>query len=209
LEACVISFREFLERMETEKDLDNAINYSNRDLLQSVAVRLEGLINVGLFEPNPPPWGNARIRRHILRPLAQSPAELSMFVRFRLQAIIREMMQEGDTDGRLRRVVVLDEAKIFNSEEMNNPINIIATQMRKFGLSLLQAGQSPAHLSEDFLKNAATLMLLNMATADWDDAARRLKIEPAVLKFLKPREVAAVRLIEVGGQAKFRGLYLK
>ncbi len=209
LEACVVSFREFLELMETEKDLDNAVNYSNKDLLQSVVVRLEGLINVGIFEPNPPPWGNSRVRRYILRPLAQSPAELQMFVRFRLQDVIREMMQEGSTDGRLRRVIVLDEAKIFNSEEMSNPINIIATQMRKFGLGLLQAGQSPGHLSDDFLKNAGTLMLLNMATGDYDEAVRRLKIKPEVLRFLKPRKIAAVRQIEVGGQAEFRGLYLR
>jgi hypothetical protein len=52
-------------------------------------------------------------------------------------------------------------------------------------------------------------MLLNMATGDYDEAVRRLKIKPEVLRFLKPRKIAAVRQIEVGGQAEFRGLYLR
>jgi hypothetical protein len=209
LDECVAQFRAYLESTQTGQDLDDAMNYSNKELLQSVAVRLEGLIDVGIFEPNPPPWGGARVRRHILRPLAQSPDELLMFIRFRLQAIIREMMQSGAVDGRLRRIIVLDESKIFNSEDMNNPINIIATQMRKFGIGLLLAAQSPAHFSDDFLKNAGTLFLLALATADWDDAARRLKIAPEILKYLKPREVAAIRLIENGGAAKFKSIYLR
>jgi hypothetical protein len=57
------------------------------------------------------------------------------------------MMQRGESGGKLRRLVVLDESKKFNDEDVSNPINIIVTEMRKFGLSILLAGQSPAHLA--------------------------------------------------------------
>ena len=76
--------------------------------------------------------------------------------------------------------------------------------MRKFGLGILLAGQSPAHWSSDFIKNAGTLLLLNLATADWDEAARKLKIEVKDLKYLKPQETGAVRMLEKGQSAAFR-----
>ena len=209
MDKCVTKFRDFLSSMESGKDLDDAINYSNKDILQSVCSRLEELINIGLFEPNPPPWGDARVRRYYLKPLAQSSSELIMFVRFRLQAIIREMMQEGESNGKLRRLIVLDESKVFNNNEMDNPINIIATQMRKFGLGLMMASQSPVHLSDDFVKNAGTLILLNLSTTDWDDTARSLKIPRDVLQHLVPQQIAAIRMIEAGGQQRFKGIYMK
>ena len=127
-----------------------------------------------------------------------------MFVRFRMRAIIREMMQRGESGGKLRRLIVLDESKKFNDEEANNPINIVVNEMRKFGLAILLAGQSPAHFSSDFIKNAGTLLLLNLSTTDWDDAARKLKIEVKDLKYFRPQETGAVRMLEKGQQAMFR-----
>ena len=167
-------------------------------------MRLENLNATGIFNPNPPPFGDARIRRYVLKPLAQSEDELKMFVRFRMRAIIREMMQRGESGGKLRRLIVLDESKKFNDEEANNPINIVVNEMRKFGLAILLAGQSPAHFSSDFIKNAGTLLLLNLSTTDWDDAARKLKIEVKDLKYFRPQETGAVRMLEKGQQAMFR-----
>ncbi len=113
-------------------------------------------------------------------------------------------MQRGESGGKLRRLIVLDESKKFNDEDTNNPINVVVNEMRKFGLGILLAGQSPAHFSSDFIKNAGTLLLLNLATADWDEAARKLKIEVKDLKYLKPQETGAVRMLEKGQSATFR-----
>lgn len=198
------SFTTFVNSMDTGREFEEAIKYNSKDVLLSVITRLENLSSTGIFNPNPPPFGDARIRRYILKPLAQSEDELKMFVRFRMRAIIREMMQRGESGGRLRRMIVLDESKKFNSEDGSNPINVIVNEMRKFGLAILLAGQSPAHFSQDFIKNAGTLLLLNLATSDWREAASKLRIEEKDLKYFKPQQTGAVRMLEKGQQAAFR-----
>lgn len=198
------AYTTFVNSMDTGREFEEAIKYNSKDVLLSVITRLENLNATGIFNPNPPPFGNARIRRYILKPLAQSEDELKMFVRFRMRAIIREMMQRGESGGRLRRMIVLDESKKFNDENASNPINVVVNEMRKFGLSILLAGQSPAHFSQDFIKNAGTLLLLNLATSDWGDAARKLRIEEKDLKYLKPQQTGAVRMLEKGQSASFR-----
>ncbi|MBF8164330.1 helicase HerA domain-containing protein [Stutzerimonas frequens] len=198
------AYTTFVNSMDTGREFEEAIKYNSKDVLLSVITRLENLSATGIFNPNPPPFGNARIRRYILKPLAQSEDELKMFVRFRMRAIIREMMQRGESGGRLRRMIVLDESKKFNDEDASNPINVVVNEMRKFGLSILLAGQSPAHFSQDFIKNAGTLLLLNLATSDWGDAARKLRIEEKDLKYLKPQQTGAVRMLEKGQSASFR-----
>ena len=197
----------FLNNIETGHEFEDVIKYHSKDVVLSVITRLENLHATGIFNPNPPPFGNARVRRYNLKPLAHSVDELKMFVRFRLRSIIREMMQRGESGGKLRRLVVLDESKKFNDEDVSNPINIIVTEMRKFGLSILLAGQSPAHFSSDFIKNAGTLLLLNLATADWDEAARKLKIDVKDLKYLRPQTSGAVRMLEKGQIAQFKQIH--
>jgi hypothetical protein len=203
-EKALASFTSFLDGVDTGREFEEAIKYNSKDVLLSVITRLENLNATGIFNPNPPPFGNARVRRYILKPLAQSEDELKMFVRFRMRSIIREMMQRGESGGKLRRMIVLDESKKFNDENGSNPINVIVNEMRKFGLSILLAGQSPAHFSQDFIKNAGTLLLLNLATADWGEAARKLRIEEKDLRFLKPQKTGAVRMLEKGQSASFR-----
>ncbi|MFC6478643.1 hypothetical protein ACFQDN_22000 [Pseudomonas asuensis] len=194
----------YLNNLKTGRELEEAMKYNSKDVLMSVITRLENLYATGIFNPNPPPFGSARIRHYNLKPLAQSEDELKMFVRFRLNSIIREMMQKGESGGRLRRIIVLDESKKFNDEDPSNPINRIVNEMRKFGLALLQAGQSPSHWSNDFITNAGTLLLLNLATSDWDDAARKLKIKVDDLRYLRPQQSGAVRMLEKGQSATFR-----
>jgi hypothetical protein len=201
---CLETHAQFVNNIETGREFEEAMKYNSKEVLLSVITRLENLSAIGIFNANPPPFGNARIRRYVLKPLAQSEDELKMFVRFRLRAIIREMMQRGESGGRLRRMIVLDESKKFNNEDPSNPINVIVNEMRKFGLSILLAGQSPAHFSSDFIKNAGTLLLLNLATDDWNDAARKLKIEVKDLKYLRPQDTGAVRMLEKGQSASFR-----
>ncbi|MEB0221370.1 hypothetical protein [Pseudomonas sp. AB12(2023)] len=203
------SFATFVNSMDTGREFDEAIKYNSKDVLLSVITRLENLSATGIFNPNPPPFGGARIRRYILKPLAQSEDELKMFVRFRMRAIIREMMQRGESGGRLRRLIVLDESKKFNSEDGSNPINVVVTEMRKFGLAILLAGQSPAHFSQDFIKNAGTLLILNLSTSDWREAAAKLRIEERDLKYLKPQQTGAVRMLEKGQAASFRQVSFK
>lgn len=196
-------YSEFINKVENGREFDELIKYNSKDVLLGVINRLENLIALGIFNPNPPPFGESKKRRYILKPLASSEDELKMFVYQILKRIIREERQKGEYDG-LRRLIVLDESKKFNTESPSNPINIIANEMRKFGLGILLAGQSPSHVSNDFIINAGTILLLNLSTADWDNAARKLKIDPKMMKYFKPQQTGAVRLMEKGQQPAFK-----
>lgn len=197
------AFSTYVTKIETGREFDDAIKYNSKDVLMSVITRLENLMDKGIFNPNPPPFGRAMVKRYNLKPVSHSTDELRMFVNFRLNAIIREMKERG-LSRRVQRLVVLDECKTYLDEDPQAPINVIATEMRKFGLMLLQAGQSPTHWSEDFIKSAGTLMVLNLATADWEGAKRKLKIDTNDLKFLRPRQTGAVRMLENGRAPAFR-----
>lgn len=196
-------FTAYLQSLETGREFEEAIKYNSKDVLMSVITRLENLIEKGIFNPNPPPFGNALRRRYDLTPLAHSTAELRMFVNFRLKAIMREMKERGEST-RIRRVVVIDECKNYLDEDPQAPINRVATEMRKYGMMLILSGQSPTHWSQDFIKSAGTLLLLNLATVDWNDAAKKLKIDVADLKYLRPQNTAAIRMLEKNKTATFR-----
>lgn len=201
-------FEEYLHNMRTGREFHEHVKYQSKDTILSVLTRLDNLIATGIFSQNPPPFGRARVRRYFLRPLATSPDELSMFIRFRLKAIIRSMMQEGHVDGRLRRIIVLDEASQFADDNPENPINVIATQMRKFGLGLVLASQSISHFSQDFIQNAATILLLALAPSDYDNTARQLRVEKQLLGYLMPRKTALIRQTEVGKTPRVRKIIL-
>lgn len=195
----------YLNSISTGREFQEVIKYNSKEVLFSVIRRLENLVAVGIFNQNPPPFGAARIRRFDLKPLAQSEDELKLFIKFRLRSIIREEMQNGESGGRLRRLIVLDEAKKFSEDDdKRNPLDVIANEMRKFGVGLVLASQSPAHFSEDFIKTSATLLLLNLSTNDHDEAARKLKVETSVLKHLRPKTVGAIRTVTAGDVPKFQ-----
>jgi hypothetical protein len=197
------AFTSYVQNVETGREFEDAIKYNSKDVLLSVITRLENLMDKGIFNPNPPPFGEARVRRYNLKPVSHSTDELRMFVNYRLKSIIREEKERGLSQ-RVRRMVVLDECKTYLDEDRMAPVNVISTEMRKFGLMIIQAGQSPTHWSDDFIKSAGTLMVLNLATADWEGAKRKLKIETNDLKFLRPRQTGAVRMLEIGRAPAFR-----
>jgi hypothetical protein len=197
------AFSSYVAKIETGREFDDAVKYNSKEVLASVITRLENLMDKGIFNPNPPPFGDAMVRRYNLKPVSQSTDELRMFVNFRLASIVREMKERGESR-RIRRMVVLDECKNYLDEDPQAPVNVISTEMRKFGLMIVQAGQSPAHWSQDFIKSAGTLMLLNLATVDWDPAIRKLKIDANDLRFLRPQQTGAVRMLEKNRVPSFR-----
>lgn len=204
------AFDKFIHRMATGREFEDHVRYQSKDTIQSVLYRLDNLVHTGIFDQNPPPFGISRIRRYFLRPLAAtSKDELTMFIRFRLRAIIREMMQDGHVDGRLRRVIVLDEAKQFADDNPENPLNVIACEMRKFGLGLWLSSQSVGHYPIDFTKNAATIVQHAISPSDYDGTSRVLGIDKKALNWLRPQESAIVRMTEKGKPPRFRSVLLR
>ena len=189
-----------LNQTRTGSEFDEILKYDSVDTLRSLSTRLENVKALGLFNANEPPFSGG-IQRYNIKPLASSEDELKMF--------FHEEMQRGESHGKVRHVIILDEAKKFCDEESSNPINIIANEARKFGISLVLASQSPSHFSEDFINSAGTLLVQNMAPGDWQRAANKLQIEKSKLEYLKPRETALLKLQRVGERINWFQVNLK
>lgn len=197
-----------LNQTRSGNEFDEILKYDSVDTLRSLLTRLENVKALGLFNANEPPF-TGRIHRYNIKPLASSEAELKMFVYNRMMAIFHEEMQRGESHGRVRHVIIVDEAKKFSDEESSNPINIIANEARKFGIAEVLASQSPSHFSEDFINSAGTLLVQNMAPGDWPRAAAKMQIDKTKLEFLKPRETALLKLQRVGERLNWYSVNLK
>ncbi len=178
------------------------MKYSSKDVLQSVLERLNILNASGIFRPNPPDFGNTNGRCHQIKHLSDD--EQFLFVQMRLESIFRQCRDSGVKPD-LQHVVFLDEANKFFTEDKDNICNIIAKEGRKFGLGLWCASQSPTHFSEDFFTNCGATILLGLHSSYWDMACRKLRIESSVLKFIRPQQVASIKLQLKGAmESKFQ-----
>jgi len=78
---------------------------------------------------------------------------------------------------KIRLFINIDEAKILfgdkdRKNDIDHPINVLATEGRKFGIGLILASQRAEHFSEDFLCNAAANIVLGPVT----DAREKKKL---------------------------------
>lgn len=191
-EKCINSFTDYLEGIETGKELDDWKKYDNVDTLTSLIQRLENLASSGIFRNVLPNFDDSKtVWRYEISSLSDD--EKRMFVNFVLQKIYRKRVDEGLKD-EVCEVIVLDEAAMFFKKEREHIINVIATQARKFGLGLLCATQDLGHVSSDFLQNVACKCVFALSETTWKDAAKSLLINADVLKFVKPRYNVLVKL---------------
>ncbi|EHO4425331.1 DUF87 domain-containing protein [Salmonella enterica] len=207
-ETAIQEYEKALSETRTGSEMEEILKYDSVDTLKSLLIRLENVKALGLFNANEPPF-TGRIHRYNIKPLASSESELKMFIYSRMLAIFFQEMQKGESNGRVRHVIVLDEAKRFCDEDPSNPINIIANEARKFGIALVLASQSPTHFSADFINSAGTLLIQNMAPGDWTHAATKLQIEKSKLQYLKPQQTALLKLQRVGENSRWFSLDFK
>lgn len=189
------AYMAFVHSVETGREYQDITKYTNRDTLQSVLERLEGLQEAGIFCSNPPQWHGKPVRIYQVGALSDDERRLLFYTR--AQQILRECMDAGLTDS-VRRILLVDEGHLYYSEDSDNPLNRIAKEGRKFGLGLVIGSQSPTHFSEDFITNCGTIFLMGIHEKFWDGTVRQLKIEQAVLKSTRPREVLSVRMQRKG-----------
>jgi hypothetical protein len=200
------AFEAYVDHIESGNEISDVMKYNSKEVLQSVLERLNILNAAGIFHPNPPAFGDANGRCHQIKHLSDD--EQSMFVSMRLESIFRQCRDSGVKPD-IQHIVFVDEAHKFISEDSDNIINIIAKEGRKFGLGLWCASQSPTHFSEDFLTNCGTTILLGLHSSYWDMACRKLRIEPSVLKFIRPQQVAAIKLQLKGSMdSKFQNVII-
>ena len=195
------SYKEYIENLETGKELDDFIKYESKEVLKSVVDRFENLKQSGIFKSQQPPFDQANpIWHYNITALRED--EKRMFVEFRLQEIFSSAMEKGpirrEQEGLFRDIMIIDEAHLFFRDDQNNILNTIAKEGRKFGLNLVCASQSPTHFSEDFFANVATKVVLGVDQMYWDNLVRKMKIESKVLQYIKPFHIIGVQMSNKG-----------
>lgn len=195
---CRDMYAEVLDGMETGREVDDLLKYDSSEVLTSVVQRLELLAAAGIFRPNAPPFKGAAVRVHQLKSLTAEQQVL--FVKMRLRETFERHKAAGATrDGRrLRHVVFLDEAHKYFSRAPDDIINVIAKEGRKFGIGLWCASQQPTEFPESFLTNVGATVLLGIHSSYWKKSASMLRITEENLKFIKPKEVMAIKLQQEG-----------
>ena len=194
-EKAIEAYANFIKAIETGREYQDAIKYTNRETLVSVLERLQMLLDSGVMRSNPPEWGGAGVRVYKVGSLSDDDRKLLFYTR--AQAILRECMDAGKSD-RLRRIILVDEGHLYYSEDGDNPLNRIAKEGRKFGLGLVVGSQSPTHFSEDFLTNCGSVFLLGIHESYWDMAVRKLNLSKDLLLSVRPREVLLLKMREQG-----------
>lgn len=182
---------DYIRSIETGREFQDIIKYSNRETLIALIERLEGLQNSGIFCSNAPDFGDALIRVHQVGALSDDERRLLFFNRG--QQILRECMDAGKSDT-LKRIIMLDEGHLYYSEDGDNPMNRISKEGRKFGLGLVIGSQSPTHFSEDFLTNCGSIFLMGIHENYWDMACRKLKIDLPTLKATQAKKVISLKM---------------
>lgn len=194
-------FMEYIENLETGKELEDFVKYESKEVLKSVVECFDNLKASGIFKNQPPPFDpNKSVWRYDITALRED--EKRMFVEFRLQELFSAALEKGPVrrqeEGLLRDIMIIDEAHLFFRDDQNNILNTIAKEGRKFGLGLVCASQSPTHFSEDFFSNVATKVVLGVDQMYWDNLVRKMKIESKLLQYIKPFHVIGVQMSNKG-----------
>lgn len=193
-------FTEYVENLETGKELEDFVKYESKDVLKSTVERFDNLKATGIFKNKLPPFDiNNPLWRYDITALRED--EKRMFVEFRLQEIFSSAMEKGPVrgeEGILRDIMIIDEGHLFFRDDQNNILNTISKEGRKFGLGLVCASQSPTHFSEDFFSSVATKIVLGVDQMYWDNLVRKMKIEQKYLQYIKPFHVIGVQMNNKG-----------
>jgi DNA helicase HerA-like ATPase len=176
--------------------LDDIIRYNSTDVLTSVYERFQNLRAIGIYNPVPPPFDPAApIWKYVIKPL-EIPVQ-SMFVDMVSARIFERSIQRGLQDD-VVEIIVLDEGKRYVTETNDDVLNKIANEARKFGLGLWIVSQTPAHFTDDFIKSTGTILVMGLAKADTNLAARKLGLDEKLLDSIIPQQTALVQVKNKG-----------
>lgn len=189
-------FTKYIEIAKSGTEVDDLLKYDSVDVLKSVVDRLSNLNGSGIFKSQLPPFHpSAPVWHYKLNALARD--ERKLFVLFKLEELFIRAMQRGEQKD-VVEVVILDEGQTYMDDDPENPINIIAREARKFGIALVIASQSPEHFSVDFLSSVAVTMIIGLSKIHWDLAARKFRIDSALVENISPRHDMLAQVIESG-----------
>lgn len=195
---CVDSYVTFIKSMTTGREIDDILKYDSVVVLTSVLQRVRLLGATGILSANEPPFGRSNVRVHQIKNTSND--QQILYVKLRLQAIFDECkrMDAVAPGSPPRRIVMIDEAHKYFSNDHDDVLNVIAKEGRKFGIGLWCASQEPTAFPESFLSNCGATIVLGIAENYWKRAATLFRISEGVLLLIKPKEVMAVKLLKNG-----------
>lgn len=196
----VSSYADYVESVSTGNELENLMKYDSTSVLSSVVDRLETLVGTGLFKNKPMKFDpNAAVWRYGLEGLVRIE-EQKMFVFFRLAEIWAEARARGHSN-EIRDVLVIDEFGQYANaaQDPDHIINVLATQARKYGVSLIVAGQDPETVPEALMGSFGTKIIVGVDESKWPLLTRKMRIDDALLQWIKIRKTMAVQIKEQGG----------
>lgn len=207
----VLSYANFVESVRTGFELESLMKYDSTDVLKSVVDRLETLVSTGLFKSKNIPFDpNASVWRYKLDPLRTQ--EKLMFVLFRLEELWDAARERGQCDD-VVDVFVMDEFGIYAttaSSDKDNIINVLAQESRKYGISLLVAGQNPEAFPDGLISSIGTKIILGVDESYWKTLTNKMRIDDALLNWIKLRQSIAVQFKETGAtKNEWKWVYLK
>ena len=193
--ALVETFTQYVESIETGRELDTLARYESSETLRAIGDRLDTLVATGIFKPREPVFEPAAsIWSYDIAPLRDS--EQQFFVWTKLKQILDDAMELGPVQGasEVRVCAVIDEAHKFFIHKDTNILDKIVKEGRKFGVSLICASQAPSHFSEDFLGNVGTKAILGLDPMYRDSTVRKMRIDPKVFDYVVAGKIAAVQV---------------
>jgi DNA helicase HerA-like ATPase len=200
------AFTDYLTSIKTGYELDNAIKYDSYDVMQSVTARLENLNGIGIFGSTPPPFDNSTpVWHYNISPLNED--EKKLFVHFRLEYLFERAVQRGEQK-RIVEVFVVDEAHLYFSDDADNILNKTAKELRKFGVALIAASQSPSHFSPDFLSSVGSKVILGIDQLYWPACCRLLSIDAKALQWIQPQRRMIVQMKKTRQQSATSWVWL-
>ena len=186
------AYDSYLDAIVSGRELDDLIRYNSTDVLTSVYERLQNLRAIGIYNPVPPPFNPQQpIWRYNIKPL-EIPVQ-RMFVDMVCARIFERAVHSGLKED-VVEIIVLDEGKRYVSDTGDDVLDKISNEARKFGLGLWIASQSPGHFTDDFIKSTGTILVLGLAKADTNLAARKLGIEEKLLDSIVPQRTALIQM---------------
>ena len=192
---CIGSYRDAINAITTGREIDDILKYKSADTISGVYQRIELLNSAGIFRARAPDFGKAKVRVHQIKNL--SDEQQVLLVKIRLRQIFDQLKTQGIVpQGTIRRIIYLDEAhKYFDHKDKSDIIHIIAKEGRKFGVALWLASQDPTEFPESFLTNCGALFITGISTVYWKATEAKLHLKPDSLKWVRPKEEMAVKLL--------------
>lgn len=193
----VTSYADYVESVSTGMELDNLMKYDSTEVLKSVVDRLETVVGTGLFKNKPLAFDPAaRVWRYELDALLRAE-EKKMFVFFRLEELWAQARERGHSED-VQDVFILDEFGLYASaaQDQDHVINVLARESRKYGISLIAAGQDPDAFPESFISSIGTKIILGVDELYWRSLTSKMRIDDALLQWIKLQKTIAVQFKE-------------